>query len=42
MIKHLSQKIIHDQTCVYRKGGDRDMRDKETTYFETKIQKKSF
>ena len=40
MIKHLSQKITHNQTCVYKKGGNRDMTDRETTHFETKIQKK--
>ena len=40
MIKHLSQKITHNQTYVYRKGGNRDMRDRETTHFETKISEK--
>ena len=41
MIKHLSLKITHNQTCIYRKGGNRDIRDRETTHFKTKIQKNS-
>ena len=31
MIKHCSQMITYNQTCVYRQGGKRDMRDRETT-----------